>query len=128
VFAHPTRREAWKRFEPSWADKLLGVEVWNRKYDGWAPSRTAPGISEKSGGIRFVGLDFHTRRQSFPLAMALNLDREDINEQNVIDCLRRRRCHARALGFRFNQRAFTKAGSLLAVVEKSRRTAAAIFK
>ena len=44
VLAHPSRREAWKSFEPSWADRLLGIEVWNRKYDGWAPSQTAPAL------------------------------------------------------------------------------------
>ena len=39
VLAHPSRRDAWKSFESSWADRLLGIEIWNRKYDGWAPSR-----------------------------------------------------------------------------------------
>src|SRR5208337_4178720 len=32
VLAHPSRRDAWKSFEPAWSDRLLGIEVWNRKY------------------------------------------------------------------------------------------------
>src|SRR6185295_15165799 len=41
VLAHPSRRDAWRCFDPRWAERLLGIEAWNRKYDGWAPSRTA---------------------------------------------------------------------------------------
>ena len=41
VLAHPGRKAAWKYFELEWADKLLGIEVWNRKYDGWAPTASA---------------------------------------------------------------------------------------
>jgi len=128
IFAHPSRREAWKSFEPSWTEKLLGIEVWNRKYDGWAPSQTAPALLEESGAIPFVGLDFHTRRQSFPLAMAMDLDAEHIAEENVVNCLRERRCYARALGVPFEHTALTKATGLLDITEKTRRSAAAIFK
>src|SRR5258708_3566891 len=38
VLAHPSRRQAWKVFDSGWTDGLLGIEVWNRKTDGWAPS------------------------------------------------------------------------------------------
>ena len=42
VFAHPGRRSAYTRFTAEWATLLSGIEVWNRKYDGWAPdSRSA---------------------------------------------------------------------------------------
>jgi hypothetical protein len=71
VFAHPSRKDAWQCFAPEWADKLLGIEVWNRKYDGWAPSRTAPALIPAGDAIPFAGLDFHTQRQMFPLGMVL---------------------------------------------------------
>ncbi len=59
VLAHPSRKRAWQSFEPQWGDQLLGIETWNRKYDGWAPSETAPGLFGTAGGaIPFVGLDF----------------------------------------------------------------------
>ena len=41
VLAHPSRKAAWECFKPEWAQRLLGVEAWNRKYDGWAPSERA---------------------------------------------------------------------------------------
>src|ERR1700674_794083 len=97
VLAHPSRRDAWKSFEPSWADRLLGIEVWNRKYDGWAPSQTAPALLRTAGAIPFVGLDFHTQRQSFPLGMALGMDK-NVTEETVLNCLSSRRCYPRALG------------------------------
>ncbi len=74
VLAHPSRKNAWQSFTPEWADKLLGIEVWNRKYDGWAPSETAPTLLAGVDAIPFVGLDFHSQRQSFPLTMALELE------------------------------------------------------
>lgn len=72
VFAHPERREACRQFTPEWADLLTGIEVWNRKYDGWAPSREALKLAAAHPHLRMlVGNDFHTRRQFFPFALAL---------------------------------------------------------
>src|SRR5262249_31057107 len=62
VLAHPSRRSAWSLFDPRWAEMLVGIEVWNRKYDGWAPSRTAPKLLHDGDLVPFVGLDFHTER------------------------------------------------------------------
>ena len=75
VFAHPWRRNAWRRFDPAWAKDLTAVEIWNRKYDGWAPNRQARAYAERLGLPPFVALDFHGARQFFPLAMELTLDR-----------------------------------------------------
>ena len=61
VFAHPSRREAWKLFNPDWVDKLLGIEVWNRKTDGWAPSRDAWQLIQGTQMLPFVGMDFYSR-------------------------------------------------------------------
>jgi hypothetical protein len=73
VFAHPWRRNAWRRFDPAWAKDLTAVEIWNRKYDGWAPNREARAYAERLGLPPFVALDFHGARQFFPLAMQLTL-------------------------------------------------------
>src|SRR3954447_7840349 len=55
VLAHPSRRKAWNLFEPEWPEYLDGIETWNRKTDGWAPSRHAEPLLESSGLPAFVG-------------------------------------------------------------------------
>jgi hypothetical protein len=87
VLAHPSRRNAWQLFDPAWSVDLLGIEMWNRKTDGWAPSRTAPDLLKNKNLLPFVGLDFHTRRQCFPLSLELNLA-EGITEESVLNALR----------------------------------------
>ncbi|HEX3741000.1 MAG TPA: hypothetical protein VHV29_14970 [Terriglobales bacterium] len=127
VLAHPSRKDVWQSFAPQWADKLLGIEVWNRKYDGWAPSMTAPDLLSQTGAIPFVGLDFHTERQSFPLAMALDL-KTAVNEETVLDCLRARRCEAYAFGAPLRRDLLRRALPVMRAAEKSRRTAARIAR
>lgn len=98
VFAHPSRREAWRLFDPAWVSLLSGFELWNRKYDGWAPNRHA---AERVRGLDdvtpYVALDFHTRRQFFPLAMVLSIEGE-LNEASITHCLRARACRPEAFG------------------------------
>lgn len=127
VFAHPSRKNAWECFRPHWADGLLGVEVWNRKYDGWAPGETAPALLQKAAAIPFVGLDFHTQRQSFPLAMALDIC-DDITQDTVLDCLRARRCSPRAFGAPLTPDVLRQALPALRMAERGRRTAASIAR
>jgi hypothetical protein len=97
VLAHPKRRDAWKCFKPCWADSLLGIEVWNRKYDGWAPSETTAQLLQDSSMVPFVGLDFHAWNQSFPLTMSLDVESK-VTEATVLDCLRKRRLRPYAFG------------------------------
>ena len=73
VWAHPWRRAAWQRCEPSWWDYLGAVEVWNRKYDGIAPNRDSLALARQHTAAQFVALDLHTRRQLFPLSLSLSL-------------------------------------------------------
>ena|SRR5579862_5707866 len=127
VLAHPSRKSAWQCFEPGWAENLLGIEVWNRKYDGWAPSETAPPLLPVANAIPFVGLDFHTQRQFFPLAMALDLGPE-VSETAVLSCMRARRCDPRAFGAPLTQNLFRTALPALKMAERSRRTAARIAR
>jgi hypothetical protein len=127
VFAHPARKKAWESFEPRWSELLLGIESWNRKYDGWAPGEKSPALLEQAGAIPFVGLDFHTEKQSFPLTMALDLE-GDVSEHSVLACLHSRRCSARAFGTPLDQGTIRTAIPALKMVERSRRTAASIVR
>lgn len=127
VLAHPSRKDAWKSFDAYWAERLLGIEVWNRKYDGWAPSKTSPALVQTSGAISFVGMDFHTERQSFPLTMALELDK-NITEETVLECLKARRCHAQAFGLPLTEDLVRKVLPGLNMAERSRRAVASIAK
>lgn len=73
VLAHPARRNAMDLLTPEWAALLDGVEVWNRKYDGWAPSRAGLRIARDHPQLHVLaGNDFHTRRQFFPFALEID--------------------------------------------------------
>jgi hypothetical protein len=121
VFAHPRRRNAWRQFDPAWSGKLLGVEVWNRKTDGWRPSDKVAGLVDASGAIPFVSLDFHERNQFFPLTMVLDLE-SAASEASVVECLRARRCHPTAFGITVTDRVGNMAAKALALPELVRRT------
>jgi predicted metal-dependent phosphoesterase TrpH len=95
VLAHPGRGEAWRKLNPSIFAQLSGVEVWNRQYDGWAPSRAALHLANTNRLLPFVGNDFHTARQFFPLAMAIDV-REPIVSEHIYEALCERRCRSRA--------------------------------
>jgi hypothetical protein len=127
VLAHPSRRDAWKSFDPYWSERLLGVETWNRKYDGWAPSRTALALISTTAAIPFVGLDFHTQRQAFPLTMALDMDKI-VTEEAVLNCLKSRHCHPRAFGLPLNESLIRMALPVLGMAERSRRVVSSIAR
>jgi len=127
VLAHPSRRDAWKCVAPSWTDKFLGIEAWNRKYDGWAPSQSAPDIVEQTGAVPFVGLDFHTHRQFFPLGMVLELPK-NISEETVLDALRRRHSAARVFGMPLRRSLMNTALPLLKIAERSRKAGVSLVK
>jgi predicted metal-dependent phosphoesterase TrpH len=123
VLAHPTRKEAWRAVDPTWRQYLLGIEVWNRKYDGLAPSRTAPALLESTAALPFVGLDFHTQKQSFPLRMAMEIE-GDISEESVLACLRSRRCTPRAFGHSLADGVMRTASPALRLAERARKAVA----
>ena len=123
VLAHPFRRNAWQCFEPSWGEALAGIEVWNRKYDGFAPNRIAQELQRSVGAIPFVGLDFHTQRQFFPLAMAMDIQ-STVTEQAVLECIRARRVNPRVFGFQVDGQLVRHALPILGVVEASRKRCA----
>jgi hypothetical protein len=128
VLAHPSRKDAWKRFDPQWASNLLGIEIWNRKTDGWAPSNTAIRLTRGTSLLPFVGLDFHTRRQFFPLATELKID-SPVTETSVLECFRSGRCRPMALGVsvqEFLPRGWRHSG--VQAAEFGRRAAALAFR
>lgn len=99
MLAHPARRAAHQVLPRGWEDAVAGVEVWNRKYDGLAPSRTALAMLEERPGLRpFVGLDFHRDRQLAPLAMLCDLRGAPVSEAAVLDALRSGRCRPELAG------------------------------
>jgi hypothetical protein len=123
VLAHPSRKGVWRDFEAQWVDRLVGIEVWNRKYDGWAPSKNALNMSQSDNSVSFAGLDFHTDRQLFPLTMSLDLP-GILSEEEVLKCLRSRRCSARVLGVPLDNNLLRKTMPALGIAEQGRRTAA----
>jgi hypothetical protein len=97
VLAHPARREAWRRLSPRSFAALGGVEVWNRKYDGWAPGAVARELATEHELTPFFGLDFHTSRQFFPLAMGVEVE-GDPRIDDLVGALREGRLKPLAFG------------------------------
>src|SRR5262249_34142673 len=115
VLAHPGRKAAYECVTPEWNQHLLGIEVWNRKYDGGAPGAKAAPLLQPQH-VPFVGLDFHTRRQMFPLGMALDIEGA-VDESSVVSALKARRCAARAFGVALDERGFVRTLPVLEAAE-----------
>jgi hypothetical protein len=77
VLAHPVRRDAWRTFEREWLELCTGIEIWTRKWDGWAPNPRACRLAAEHGLVGAAALDLHRPGQMFPLAMELELDMPD---------------------------------------------------
>jgi hypothetical protein len=97
VLAHPVRRDAWKAFDPQWLALAGGIEIWTRKWDGWAPSSHACRLAAEHDLVGVASLDLHRAAQTFPLAMALAIDGEP-SVETCVDALRGRRAHATIAG------------------------------
>ncbi len=93
VLAHPRRRNASQSVDPAWLELLTGVEIWTRKWDGWAPNERACTWAEDAGLVGVAALDLHGAHQIFPLAMELELT-APLSAEACVDALRRGRCHA----------------------------------
>lgn len=98
MFAHPWRRQAISRYHSEWTPLLTGVEIWNRKYDGVGPRLEAVALAERESLAGFVGLDFHTRRQVFPLAMSVPLEGVP-SPASLLAASRDHSCRPELLGF-----------------------------
>jgi hypothetical protein len=127
VMAHPSRRQAWRSFQPAWTPKLLGIEIWNRKTDGWAPSLDAAKLLEQTEVLPFVGLDFHARNQFFPLATVLEVE-PPVSEASVLESLRAKRCEPEVIGMPFDRFSSGMRGGALRAAEFFRRSAAPVVR
>jgi len=127
ILAHPARRNAWKQYDSSWAKYLVGIEVWNRKYDGWAPSPVTGELLRETKLVPFVSLDFHQRNQLFPLSMQLDISGPVI-EDNVISSLRTGACQATAFSQPIDSFLSGWRGASLPCAEKMRRAAASVYR
>jgi hypothetical protein len=127
VLAHPSRRAAWKIFRQEWVRYLAGIEVWNRKTDGWSPSREAQSLVSQSGAIPLVGLDFHSAKQLFPLAVCLNVGGNP-DEAKALAALRLGLFSCQAFGISLNRFTGEFGGSTTRVLEAGRRLAARTFR
>jgi hypothetical protein len=93
VLAHPVRRDAWKTFVPEWLELCAGIEIWTRKWDGWAPNARACRMAAEAGLVGFGALDLHRAHQTFPLLMELELD-SPLSVESCVEALRSGRCRA----------------------------------
>ena len=126
VLAHPDRREAWRRFEMSWVPNLLGVEVWNRKTDGWSASENGIRLWKQTGVVPFAGLDFHRKNQFYPLRMEVDAP-NDAGCEEIVEALRERRISPRFRGRDLHQVLHAGSGLLRPTAEKLRRVLRAVI-
>ena len=96
VFAHPSRKSAWKRFDSKWTPLLQGIEVWNRKSDGISPSPHARRIASDTRLPGFYGLDFHRINQNFPLYLEANLPQNKNDPATLVESIRSGKFTSRA--------------------------------
>jgi hypothetical protein len=93
VLAHPVRRDAWRVFEPEWLALSKGIEIWTRKWDGWAPNPRACRMAAEAGLVGFGALDLHRAHQLFPLSMELEIEGA-LSVEACVDALCQGRCRA----------------------------------
>ncbi len=93
VLAHPVRRDAWEIIDPDWLRLCTGIEIWTRKWDGWAPNPRASRWADNHGLVGVAALDLHSPGQTFPLAMELEIT-SPLSGEACVDALREGRCRA----------------------------------
>jgi hypothetical protein len=98
VLAHPVRRDAWRVFEREWLELSAGIEIWTRKWDGWAPNPRACRLAQEHGLVGMAALDLHNPGQMFPLTMELQIDapgdEDPLSVEACVAALREGRCRA----------------------------------
>jgi predicted metal-dependent phosphoesterase TrpH len=97
VWAHPIQKNTQESFRPEWFKLLFGIEEWNRKADGIAPSEEATQLRKEYDLVPFYGLDFHRLNQLFPLGMNILID-NCLTVTNVISAVSKRQCYPELIG------------------------------
>lgn len=123
VLAHPWRRGAHDQVTDAWLQRLTAVELWNRKYDGWAPNRKAADLAARADLPAFAGLDFHRSRQFFPIGLDLDVAPGG-GGRAVHRALRERRFVARFRGREAEELCDGVLGHVASGAEQVRRTIA----
>ena len=124
LLAHPSRRSILETLDPAILRAVDAIELWNRKYDGYAPSREAGAVLARQPGLLpFVSLDFHTARQFHPLAMLLDIEGAP-SEASVCRALACRRARPKAFGIDARRLADGAAAPAIRGLERGRRHAA----
>jgi hypothetical protein len=127
VLAHPSRRAAWQVYDSRWSDALTGIEIWNRKADGWAPSRHALDLTVATGAAAFVGIDFHDSRQMFPLALECQAPCPG-TEASILTSLRSGTFMPTVGGWSIDRVTRGWCGAVASQAERARRTAASAYR
>ena len=120
VFAHPARRDAWKRFDTAWVPFLSGLEVWSRKYDGIRPNEWALEMSALLGMTPYVSLDYHGPRQLFPLSMKVRVS-QHAEPEDVLRALRAGSTRPSVFGMHPEQFSSGALGAFSSGMEATRR-------
>jgi hypothetical protein len=126
--AHPSRRDVLSQLDADLLPYLTGIELWNRKYDGYAPNRAAYMLlRQRPELVPLVSLDFHTARQFHPLAMLVDVDGE-MTETSVCDAMRHRRLRPTAFRVPATGLARAPAWPAMRGIELSRKRVASRLK
>lgn len=122
VLAHPSRGNTFTKYEYQWEKYLSGIEVWNRKTDGFQMSREALILFKGNPDlIPFVSLDFHNKKQFIPLFMKIKISGY-VNSKIVIDAMRSRYIYPSVFGFHAKTMMNKKGIFILNILEKIRKS------
>ena len=128
ILAHPSRRQARHKIDVSWPSLLHGLETWNRKADGFAPSPEALELLDANQRLApFVGLDFHRSNQLFPLFIVMNVA-EPLSPETVFQALHLRKFTAKAFGINVNYFHKNHLFSCMTAVERLRGVIALLLR
>lgn len=90
IFAHPRRRDCFKKLSRDLLAVLDGVEIWNRKADGLLPDKGYFNFARSHGLAATVGMDLHTWRQVFPMWNRIDAPPGPLDGRIVATALRQR--------------------------------------
>ena len=124
VFAHPSRKSAWKRFDLNWIPLLDGIELWNRKSDGISPSPHSAKLVAETGLAGFYGLDFHRVNQNFPLSLKLKNPDDRLETSSLLESIRLKEFELNAFSFSSHQIETNPIRTIATFAELTRRVLA----
>lgn len=117
IFAHPSRKNAWSRFNKSWVDVLTGYEAWNRKSDGFAPTSTVRHFREINLKA-FAALDYHSDKQRMPFHIEMKYQ---AHSHGILQAIRKGDVVNRVAGVPLEMLLSSVATPALHALERSKR-------